>query len=159
MNNQLMLILEEEMNRRKTEKNTSVHPTQIMLIRDKEIEIDQDMVLVVAWMTSLSIETLFCCQGDTDVSQNGKHKKKPYITWKCHHLLTVRYIISVFTEFHIHSAIPNGEGHIRHMFHEVSTKVDFMDGNLRYYSEWYDNLALRDFNKYLQKHEGIYLHG
>jgi hypothetical protein len=140
--------LEAEMARRKGLCNQSKdHPTRLVYIDNQQVQIDEDMVPVINWFISLGIKTLYCCQGSIHrpdqeaLDQKPALNRKPYVLWHCQDQETVRYVIKKFTEFHEHSATQN----VRYMFHEVTTKLDYFNDDLRYSSKWYDNLALKDF--------------
>lgn len=133
--------MQKEMNRRHADHNKQKdHPTKTLNVHGQDVEIDVDMIPVIQWLNAIpGVFTTFCCQGDADEDNNGKHKK-PYVLWYSQNQNVTIAIIKRFTDFHEHSATLN----IRHTYHEIETKVDYLDG-LRYSSHWYDNISLQDF--------------
>lgn len=136
--------LQKEMGRRKIKdpcNRIKNHPTQLLNVNGEDVEIDTDMVPIVKWLNNLpGVFTTYCCQGDVDEENNGKHKQ-PYVLWYSNTPVVTEYIIKKFAAFHWHSATLN----CSLSYHEVKTEVDFFQNGIRYTSKWYDNLALKDF--------------
>lgn len=132
--------MQKEMGRRNASHNKQKnHPTQNITVQGENVDIDIDMIPIILWLNNLpSTFTTFCCQGDIDSNNDGKHKQ-PYVFWLCNTPTVVEYVLKKFAAFHWHSAT------LTHSYHEVKTEVDFFQNGIRYTSKWYDNLALKDF--------------
>lgn len=137
--------MQKEMARRFADHNKQKeHPTQTLNVHGENVEIDVDMVPVIKWLNNIpGVFTTFCCQGDVDENNDGKHKK-PYVLFYSNQPARTEYIIKTFTEFHQHSMTLN----VMHSYHEVKTTLDWFMNGIRYSAHWYDNMSLKDFIKW-----------
>jgi hypothetical protein len=133
--------------RKELTTNNKPHPTQTLTIKDKNIEVDTDMIPIVLWLNSLEgVKTLFCCQGDINPLNNGLPPiHVPYVLWNCNNQETLKYVLQTFEDIFGYSPHNN----IRFHYHTVTTRIDLWENQFRYYTHWFDNLALQEFTQKL----------
>ena len=127
------------------------HPTQPVNIRGRLIDIDLDMIPVVEWLNSIhGVRTLYCCQGDIRKAPFTDGGHPPYILLRCWSLDSIGTICRILTEF---SEAHGPSEYIRTHYHTVKLELDWLDSEIRLKCEWHDNLALQDFNRFLENYD------